>query len=54
MEPVDFFYPLSVTSRAAGSMNGKINGKETYRRVLIRRKEERIDEDNFTYRLDGR
>lgn len=38
IEPVDLFFPLSVAGRAAGSMNGTINGKETYRRVLIRRK----------------
>lgn len=35
IEPIDYFFPLSVKSRAAGSMNGKINGRETYRRVLI-------------------
>lgn len=39
-EPVNRFLPLSITSRAAGTMNGLINGKETYRRILIRRKAE--------------
>ena len=39
-EPVNIIMPLSVTSRAAGTMNGLINGKETYRRILIRRKVE--------------
>lgn len=39
IEPIDYFYPLSIKSRAAGTMNGLINGKETYRRILIRRKE---------------
>lgn len=38
IEPIDYFFPSSVKSRAAGSMNGTINGKETYRRVLICRK----------------
>lgn len=38
-EPIDLFYPLSITSRAAGTMNGLINGKETYRRILIRQKQ---------------
>ena len=38
IEPIDYFYPLSIKSRAAGTMNGLINGKETYVRVLIRRK----------------
>ena len=37
-EPVNIMLPLSITSRAAGTMNGLINGKETYRRILIRRK----------------
>lgn len=35
---VNIIFPLSITGRAAGTMNGLINGKETYRRVLIRRK----------------
>lgn len=35
IEPIDYFYPLSIKSRAAGTMNGLINGKETYRRILI-------------------
>ena len=39
IEPIDYFFPLSIKSRAAGTMNGMINGKETYRRILIRRKE---------------
>lgn len=38
IEPIDYFYPLSIKSRAAGTMNGLINGKETYRRILIRQK----------------
>ena len=38
IEPIDYFYPLSIKSRAAGIMNGLINGKETYRRILICRK----------------
>lgn len=38
IEPVDYFYPLSIKSRAAGTMNGLINGKETYRRILICKK----------------
>lgn len=38
IEPIDYFYPLSVKSRAAGTMNGLINGKETYRRILICKK----------------
>lgn len=42
-EPIDMFYPLSVKGRAAGSMNGTINGKETYRRMLIRRKSEEYE-----------
>ena len=37
-EPIDFFYPSSIPSRALGSMNGLIDGKETYRRILIRKK----------------
>lgn len=36
IEPIDYFYPLSIKSRAAGTMNGLINGKETYRRILIK------------------
>ena len=35
IEPIDLFFPLSITSRAAGTMNGLLNGKETYRRILI-------------------
>ena len=35
IEPIDYFYPLSIKSRAAGTMNGLIDGKETYRRILI-------------------
>ena len=35
---LNLFLPLSIPSRAAGTMNGLINGKETYRRILIRRK----------------
>lgn len=38
IEPIDYFYPLSIKSRAAGTMNGLINGKETYRRILICKK----------------
>jgi len=38
IEPVDYFYPLSIKGRVAGTMNGMINGKETYRRILIRKK----------------
>lgn len=38
IEPIDYFYPLSITSRAAGTMNGLIDGKETYRRLLICKK----------------
>ncbi|MCT7749588.1 MAG: adenine-specific methyltransferase EcoRI family protein, partial [Lactobacillus gasseri] len=38
IEPVDLFYPLSITSRAKGTLNGTINGKETYRRILIKLK----------------
>ena len=37
IEPIDFFYP-NATSRSAGSMNGLIDGKETYRRILICKK----------------
>ena len=37
IEPIDFFFP-NATSRSAGSMNGFIDGKETYRRILIRKK----------------
>ena len=37
VEPIDYFFPLS-TTRAAGTMNGLLNGKETYRRILIQRK----------------
>lgn len=33
---VNYFYPLSIKSRAAGTMNGLIDGKETYRRILIK------------------
>lgn len=36
IEPIDYFYQLSIKSRAAGTMNGLINGKETYRRILIK------------------
>lgn len=35
---IDIFMPSSVSGRAAGTTNGLINGKETYRRILIRRK----------------
>ena len=38
IEPIDFFFP-NATSRSAGTMNVLIDGKETYRRVLIKRKE---------------
>lgn len=41
IEPVDLFHPLSITSRAKGTLNGTINGKETYRRVLIKLKKQR-------------
>ncbi len=41
MEPVDLFYPLCIQSRAKGTMNGTINGKETYRRILVMHKRER-------------
>lgn len=37
-EPIDFFFPLSISGRSAGTMNGLLSGKETYRRVLIRKK----------------
>lgn len=37
IEPIDLFFP-NATSRSAGSMNGLIDGKETYRRILIRKK----------------
>lgn len=37
VEPIDYFFPLS-TTRAAGTMNGLLDGKETYRRILIQRK----------------
>lgn len=40
IEPIDLFFPLCITNRAAGTMNGIINGKETYRRILIRKKGE--------------
>ena len=35
---MNVFMPLSITSRAVGTMNGLISGKETYRRILIRQK----------------
>lgn len=38
IEPVDYFYPPSIKSHAAGTMSGLINGKETYRRILICKK----------------
>ena len=38
IEPIDFFFPLSVSSRAAGTMSGLIDGKETYIRILVRKK----------------
>ncbi|GDZ33966.1 hypothetical protein MCC02031_06650 [Bifidobacteriaceae bacterium MCC02031] len=38
MEPVDMFHPLCITSRAKGTMNGTVNGQETYRRILVIRK----------------
>ena len=38
IEAVDYFYPLSIKSRAAGTMNGLINGKKKYRRILICKK----------------
>lgn len=41
IEPIDLFHPLSITSRAKGTLNGTINGKETYRRVLIKLKKQR-------------
>lgn len=37
-EPIDRDYP-NMTRRAPGLMNGRIHGRETYRRILIRRKE---------------
>lgn len=37
-EAVSIFLPLFIKNRAVGIMNGLINGKETYRRILIRRK----------------
>lgn len=37
-ETIDTFLPLSIKSRAAGTMNGLLNGNETYRCILIRRK----------------
>lgn len=37
-ETVDLFFPLVVTGRAPGTLNGLINGNETYRRILIRRR----------------
>lgn len=37
-EPIDRDYP-NMTRRAPGLMNGRIHGQETYRRILIRRKE---------------
>lgn len=40
IEPVDRDYP-NMTRRAPGLMNGTIQGKETYRRILIRRKSNR-------------
>lgn len=33
---IEQFMPLSIQGRAAGTMNGYIDGKETYRRILIR------------------
>ena len=36
--PIDYCYPLSIKSCAAGTMNDLIDGKETYRRILIRKK----------------
>lgn len=41
IEPVDLFYPLSIQSRAKGTMNGTIKGRETYRRILVLHKRER-------------
>lgn len=38
IEPIDRDYP-NMTRRAPGLMNGRIHGQETYRRILIRRKE---------------
>lgn len=38
IEPIDYFFPLSLKTRAGGTMNGLINGKETYRKILIKRK----------------
>lgn len=40
IEPVDRDYP-NMTRRAPGLMNGIIQGRETYRRILIRRKSNR-------------
>lgn len=37
-DPIDRDYP-NMTRRAPGLMNGRIHGQETYRRILIRRKE---------------
>ena len=38
IEPIDRDYP-NMTRRAPGLMNGRIHDQETYRRILIRRKE---------------
>lgn len=38
IEPIDYFFPLSIKSRATGTMNGLLDGKETYRRILIKKK----------------
>lgn len=37
-EAVDSICPLCITGRAASTMNGLLNGKEIYRRILIQRK----------------
>ena len=37
IEPVDLVYPLC-SKRAAGTVNGLLDGEETYRRVLIKKK----------------
>lgn len=37
-EAVSIFLPLFIKNRAAGTINGTLKDKETYRRILIRRK----------------
>ena len=48
------FHPLCITSRAKGTMNGTVNGQETYRRILVIRKEVIDYADDACDRLDGR